>query len=143
VSPLELIVPHRTRSREEHHEKARLSEKILHHHSVLRGNSDRPAQTFKTLLVFDGANGSTPDTGALVQGANGNLYGTTFLGGANGLGTVFEVTAEGKLTTLYSFCSLPNCADGAAPGGGLFLATDGDFYGTTRNGGTTTNVSRA
>jgi uncharacterized repeat protein (TIGR03803 family) len=69
--------------------------------------------------------------GGLVQGANGNLYGTTRAGGANGQGTVFELTLEGKLATLYSFCSMTDCADGADPYGTLVLATDGNFYGTT------------
>jgi uncharacterized repeat protein (TIGR03803 family) len=61
-----------------------------------------PAQTFKTLLNFDGTNGSSP-TRSLIQGVNGNLYGTTPSGGKSGEGTVFEITTEGKLTTLYNF----------------------------------------
>jgi uncharacterized repeat protein (TIGR03803 family) len=71
----------------------------------------------------------------MVQTHNGNLYGTTSGGGANGYGTVFDVTGTGKLTTLYSFCSLANCADGANPEGGLLQATNGDLYGTTFVGG--------
>jgi uncharacterized repeat protein (TIGR03803 family) len=99
------------------------------------------AQTFTTLASFDGTNGEEP-IGSLVQGLNGNFYGTTYVGGANctsdgGCGTVFEITAGGKLTTLYSFCSQPNCTDGEIPAGGLVLATNGNFYGTTGSGGTT------
>jgi uncharacterized repeat protein (TIGR03803 family) len=100
-----------------------------------------PAQTFTTLAIFDGTNGEEP-VGSLVQGLNGNFYGTTYVGGVNssdcdgdGCGTVFEITPAGKLTTLYSFCSQPNCADGEYPAGGLILATNGNFYGTTGSGG--------
>jgi hypothetical protein len=47
------------------------------------------------------------------------------------------MTAEGKLTTLYTFCAqLTNCADGASPNAGLIQGTDGNFYGTTQGGGT-------
>jgi|HubBroStandDraft_1064217.scaffolds.fasta_scaffold01518_3 uncharacterized repeat protein (TIGR03803 family) len=72
---------------------------------------------------------------ALVQGANGNFYGVTGVGGmANGGGTFFTMTPSGALTTLYSFCSLADCADGADPLA-LMLATDGNFYGMTGSGG--------
>lgn len=87
----------------------------------------------RTLQDFDLANGASPSAG-LVQGLDGNLYGTTTEGGAFEDGTVFEMTATGSLTTLYSFCSQPNCTDGAGPWG-LTLATDGNFYGTTLLGG--------
>jgi len=46
-------------------------------------------------------------------------------------GTVFKITLDGVLTTLYNFCSLANCADGGAPVTGVIQATDGNFYGTT------------
>jgi uncharacterized repeat protein (TIGR03803 family) len=72
-----------------------------------------------------------------MQAKNGKLYGTTVSGGANGTyGTIFEITAKGKLTTLHSFCSQKNCTDGAVPIGGLLQAKNGVFYGTTYNGGT-------
>jgi uncharacterized repeat protein (TIGR03803 family) len=79
----------------------------------------------------------------LVQGTDGNFYGTTAGGGANvginygtGGGTVFKITPSGTLTTLYSFCSYGGiyCTDGALPDAGLVQATNGDFYGTTANG---------
>jgi uncharacterized repeat protein (TIGR03803 family) len=88
-----------------------------------------PAQ-FKTLHSFDGTDGSTP-YGALVQGIDGNLYGTTEQGGANGAGTVFKMTTGGTVTKLYDFCSLASCTDGANPNAGLVQDTDGNFYGTT------------
>jgi uncharacterized repeat protein (TIGR03803 family) len=93
-----------------------------------------PAQTFTTLDTFDGANGSGPEW-PLVQATNGDLYGTTYAGGANGLGTVFQITPGGTLTSLYSFCSQPNCADGAHPSSGLVLAANGELYGVTSGGG--------
>jgi uncharacterized repeat protein (TIGR03803 family) len=50
-------------------------------------------------------------------------------------GTIFEITLDGSLTTLYSFCTQPNCTDGNTPDGGLVQATNGDLYGTTNGGG--------
>jgi uncharacterized repeat protein (TIGR03803 family) len=95
-----------------------------------------PAQTFTTLAAFTGTNGSNPEyTMLLVQGMDGSLYGTTLAGGANANGTVFKVTATGVLTTLYNFCTIKSCIDGAEPYAGLVLSTDGNFYGTTSNGG--------
>jgi uncharacterized repeat protein (TIGR03803 family) len=88
------------------------------------------AQTFKTLHSFDGTDGSNPVAG-LVQATNGNLYGTTQQGGANGAGTVFKITASGTLTTLHSF----NNTDGSNPVAGLVQAANGDLYGTTESGG--------
>ena len=83
--------------------------------------------------------------GQLIQATDGNFYGTTEFGGdpicENGCGTIFRLTPDGALTTLYNFCSQPSCADGNSPAGGLVQANDGNFYGTTglggvRNGGT-------
>jgi uncharacterized repeat protein (TIGR03803 family) len=92
-----------------------------------------PAQTLTNFFTFDGTDGSAP--AVMVQGANGNLYGVTRSGGTD-IGTVFEITTAGKLTTLYNFCSEgpPSCPDGYAPAG-LVLATNGNFYGTTQIGG--------
>jgi uncharacterized repeat protein (TIGR03803 family) len=80
------------------------------------------------------ADGELPNSG-LVEGGDGNFYGTTYIGGAHGDGTVFRLTPAGALTTLYSFCSLASCADGALPPGGLIQGSDGDFYGLTDAGG--------
>jgi len=103
--------------------------------------------TFTTLVNFDlphnGFTGGPP--GPVVQGSDGNLYGVTTTGGATvnnplcaptGCGTVFKITPTGALTTLYSFCSQPNCADGGYPPSGLVLGADGNFYGITGFGGT-------
>ena len=82
-----------------------------------------PAQTFSTLKSFDNTNGANPFYLSLIQGSNGDLYGTTELGGSNGDGTVFKITTAGKLTTLHSF----DYSDGAGPYAGLVLASDGDL----------------
>ena len=71
----------------------------------------------------------------LVQGTDGNLYGTTLEGGAKGYGTVFKITPSGTLTTLHSFCSQSGCADGQFPQTGLVQATNRSLYGTTITGG--------
>jgi uncharacterized repeat protein (TIGR03803 family) len=92
-----------------------------------------PTVTFTTLHSFDGMDGQNPGA-ELVQGTDGNFYGTTLNGGANGYGSVFKITPSGTLTKLYSFCSQSNCPDGIGPNG-LVQATDGDFYGTTGGGG--------
>jgi uncharacterized repeat protein (TIGR03803 family) len=97
------------------------------------------AGTFTTLRNFHGLDGAFPYAG-LIQDSAGNLYGTTYYGGANrcdysGCGTVFKISPAGTLTTLYSFCARTNCTDGKFPFGGLVQATDGNFYGTTYQGG--------
>jgi len=93
-----------------------------------------PAQTEKTLLSFDGADGASPES-QLVQGFDGNLYGTTVGGGLNSKGTVFKVTPAGVLSTLYSFCAQTSCADGETPYAGLVQSSNGNFFGTTYQGG--------
>ncbi len=93
-----------------------------------------PAQTFNTLVNFDGTNGGNP-TASLIQGFNGSLYGATTGSGAYGGGTVFRITPEGTSMTLYNFCAESDCVDGRYPEGTLVLGTDGNFYGTTLQGG--------
>ena len=93
------------------------------------------AQTFRSLLSFDGTDGGLPYYVYLVQGADGQLYGTTNTDGENGYGTVFKITTSGKITTIYSFCALSSCTDGANPYAGLALGTNGNFYGTATSGG--------
>jgi uncharacterized repeat protein (TIGR03803 family) len=94
-----------------------------------------PAQTLTTLLSFEGTDGFEP-MAPLVQAANGDLYGTTFYGGPDSGGTVFSITPSGTLTTIHDFCSQSGCPDGEVPYAGLVQATNGDLYGTTLYGGT-------
>lgn len=93
-----------------------------------------PGGKFKTLLWFTEANGAVP-LSSLVQGRDGNLYGTANAGGDYSDGTFFKMTLSGELTTLYSFCAKVNCADGEFPNA-ISQGRDGNFYGTTLYGGT-------
>jgi len=73
----------------------------------------------------------------LVQGSDGNFYGTTIGGGIGGNGgTIFRITPDGTLTTLYTFCKQGYpCPDGDGPDTPLVQGTDGIFYGGTSQGG--------
>jgi uncharacterized repeat protein (TIGR03803 family) len=90
--------------------------------------------------------GAVPQAG-LIQDAAGNLFGTTTAGGgnlspscgSNGCGTVFKLDNTGHEAVLYSFCSAPNCTDGAAPQAGLIQDIAGNLYGTTVVGGANAN----
>src|ERR1700722_14876708 len=99
------------------------------------------AQSLSSLYSFGShsADGANP-VGGLVLDPRGNLYGTTYYGGANsctglGCGTVFKITTKHKEKVLYSFCSQANCADGQYPSAGLVLGKRGKLYGTTSIGG--------
>jgi uncharacterized repeat protein (TIGR03803 family) len=95
-----------------------------------------PAQTLTKIVNFDGGDGYRPNAG-LIQGTDGNLYGTTTSGGTNNYGTVFKIRTGGAaLTTLHNFCSLSGCTDGYYPYAALVQATNGNLYGTTNSGGT-------
>lgn len=92
-----------------------------------------PAQTLTTLASFNGQNGDTPQYASLAKGSDGNFYGVTYQGGANNLGTIFKVTPSGVLTTIYNFASSNLWS--SQPTSTLLLANDGNFYGTTMDGG--------
>ena len=113
------------------------------------GYASTPTILYSFCTQANCADGSMPLAG-LIADANGNLFGTTLLGGANGAGglvlptafggTVFEVakTAGGYASTptiLYSFCAQANCADGSQPFGGLITDANGNLFGTTSTGG--------
>jgi uncharacterized repeat protein (TIGR03803 family) len=94
---------------------------------------------YKNGICTDGA---SPYTAGVVIDQNGNLYGTTYSGGAyngcglsTGCGAVFKLTPEGEETVLYSFCAQANCTDGYSPRAGVVLDRKGNLYGTTYGGG--------
>ena len=91
-----------------------------------------PGGSLTTLWSFtnglDGANSYA----TLAQGVDGNFYGTTESGGANGWGTVFSISPTGALSNLWEFTG---CSDGAYPAAGLVQGSDGNFYGTTYGSG--------
>ncbi len=92
-----------------------------------------PAQTFKSLDSFDNTDAAFP-WATLVQGNDGNFYGTTQNGGNTacdlGCGAIFRITPAGKLTT-FSF----DGTNGSQPYAGLVQVANGDFYGVTTEGG--------
>ena len=92
------------------------------------------AQTFTVIKRFSGTGGKGPFA-PLVQGVDGDFYGTTVGGGAELNGTVFKITASGNLTTIHDFCSAGACLDGSSPVAALIRGLDGRFYSTTSDGG--------
>jgi uncharacterized repeat protein (TIGR03803 family) len=80
----------------------------------------------------NGVDGADPVAG-LVQASDGNLYGTTMIGGTNNYGGIFRITTNGLFTPLYSFT---DGHDGAYPEAALVQANDGNLYGTAYEGGT-------
>lgn len=101
------------------------------------------AQAFKTVVEFDGAHGGNPTYVSLAQGTDGDYYGTAAWGGNytchprfdSGCGSVFKITAAGKIQYLHTFCLQEGCPEGGVPVAGLVLGMDGNFYGTTSYGG--------
>ena len=89
--------------------------------------------TLNTLYSFSGGTGGYGGN-ALTQGTDGNLYGTSYGGIGSGNGTLFKIDANTKaFSTLHTFAG--GTTDGAAPMSGLIQASDGNFYGTTSQGG--------
>jgi uncharacterized repeat protein (TIGR03803 family) len=104
-----------------------------------------PEGKYTVLYSFCSQNNCTDGASpysALVLDQKGNLYGTTWGGGAHsgqycviGCGVVFKITPGGKESVLYNFCAQNNCADGAYPTAGLVFDQKGNLYGTTQAGG--------
>lgn len=93
-----------------------------------------PSGTETLVYSFgNGLDGSSPFNANLVQASDGNFYGVTNGGGDNGLGTVYKLTPSGTETVLYSFAG--GTTDGSSPQSGLTIGPDGNFYGTTLEGG--------
>ena len=96
-----------------------------------------PGQTFNTLAVFRGTNGANP-LGSLIQGTDGDSYGTTSDGGTSNTcthncGTVFN--NDPRKGTLIKRCTASAALTAQQPSAGLVQASHGNFYGTTAHGG--------
>jgi uncharacterized repeat protein (TIGR03803 family) len=103
--------------------------------AALLASESRAAVRLATLHSFTGSEGAKPV--GLLQGSDGNFYGTTELGGAagtndEGKGTIFKMLADGTITALHSFAGDD---DGGWPEAGLVQGPDGTLYGTTTGGG--------
>jgi uncharacterized repeat protein (TIGR03803 family) len=98
--------------------------------------SGRLRRRYNFCRYYGCKHGSAPFAG-LIQGTDGNFYGTTSYGGPSRAGTIFRITPEGKLATLHTFCHSGHygCPDGEYPYAMLVQGTDGKFYGTTSDGG--------
>jgi uncharacterized repeat protein (TIGR03803 family) len=101
-----------------------------------------PEGDFTVLHTFSpGGDGAYDLAGGLIQAVAGDFYGTTRSGGAPsnscpyGCGTVYKMTPQGVVTTIYSFCPQNYCPDGEYPFGNLAQGPDGSFYGVTYAGG--------
>jgi len=82
----------------------------------------------------DCTDGATPLSGP-IQGVDGNFYGTTFVGGSQNRGVVYEITPTGSYQVLYNFCSQENCSDGGSPYAALVQDAAGNLYGAATSGG--------
>jgi uncharacterized repeat protein (TIGR03803 family) len=90
--------------------------------------------TVRIVYSFGAVNGDAVEPiGTVIRGKDGNIYGTTKVGGAHGLGTLFQVTPAGAERVVYSFGA--NAADAAQPTDGVIQGSDGNFYGITHQGG--------
>jgi uncharacterized repeat protein (TIGR03803 family) len=85
------------------------------------------------LYTFSGETDGNQPLSGLFRDSSGNLYGTTYSGGASGAGVVFKVDTLGNETVLYSFTGGD---DGGSPWAGVILDASGNIYGTTAFGGT-------
>ena len=92
---------------------------------------DAASLALTTLHAFGGSDGADPEAG-MTQAADGNFYGTTEAGGANGLGTLFRLDAKGGVTTLADLGPDPQPSQPAAP---LLQGSDGNLYTTSFGGG--------
>ena len=97
---------------------------------LVQSATSRAASGYKVLFDFSSTKGEFP--GAGLVNLKGTLYGTTYGGGANSMGTVFKITTSGAEKVVHSF----KPGDGSNPGFGNLVYVGGAFYGTTETGGT-------
>ena len=93
---------------------------------------DPVTATYKKLIDFNGLNGKYPSSNRLIEGQDGNFYGTTPYGGTEGLGVLFSIDPRSGVFTKIKDFSL---STGGSPYGGLVEVADGKFYGTCFQGG--------
>jgi len=97
----------------------------------------RSGQSWTESVIYSfagGSDGANPVAGLTLDSA-GNLYGTTYSGGANGWGTVFKLSPSGSSWTKTILYNFQNANDGRAPAGGVIFDQAGNLYGSTRFGG--------
>ena len=102
--------------------------------AALFATGSAQAREFSVLYAFDGNDGGQPLASPII-GADGNLYGTTYTGGKDGLGNVFQLAPDGTETNLHVFVGEPR--DGQWPRAGLIMDGAGNLYGATEEGGKT------
>jgi uncharacterized repeat protein (TIGR03803 family) len=103
--------------------------------TVFKISNPMTSPTESVIYSFTGGSDGASPTASLIQGSDGNLYGTTLYGGPGGNGTVFKIsnpTASPTESVIYTFTG---GVDGASPSASVILASDGNFYGTTFFGG--------
>ena len=111
--------------------------------AALGVSNAQPLNTYADLHDFNTSTLVSPEfPGMLAQGRDGNLYGTAPSGGTLGFGGVFKITTAGVFSVIYNF---DGTVHGKIPRGGLTLSSDGNFYGTTWQGGTSNygNISKS
>jgi uncharacterized repeat protein (TIGR03803 family) len=80
------------------------------------------------------SDGNGPFAG-VARDSSGNLFGTTYFGGAQNDGVVFKLSSKGAYSVLHNFCSESNCTDGSEPAAAVTLDSSGNIFGTTGRGG--------
>lgn len=98
--------------------------------TIFNGNAKG---AFSTLYAFSGSDGQNPEVGRPILAADGNYYGLTEQGGADNGGTAYVMSPTGKLSILYNFGG--TAGDPVGPSGPLIQGADGNFYGTSSQGG--------
>jgi uncharacterized repeat protein (TIGR03803 family) len=106
---------------------------VNHAGTIYRANAQTGLTTIYSFCAKLGCQDGDDPYAPLTLGSDGNLYGTTQVGGLHKYGTTYVITLAGKFNTLHSFCAEQNCTDGANPSS-LIQASDGNFYGVAGGG---------